>query len=215
MTADIVQVKFEIEVPGIRWLAKLNEEFSHLTFNILSKYLIGENIGNALFEIKGIKLDPFITKFKSFMSLSSFQILHQGDDFLILNVKIKDPWILNALVKNELLFLYPLNVINGTIRVTAIAEREKIDRFLDELEVKNIQFNIKRIGQYQYERVLTNRQTRLLEKLYKSGYYEVPRRISLTDLSKQLDISPSALSESIRRVHRKLAKNQISTSNNL
>jgi len=209
MAADIVQVRFEIKVPRSKWLAKLNTEFSHLSFNILSKYLIDENIGNALFEIKGIQLDSFIAKFKSTMSLSSFQILHQGDDFLILNVRIKDPWILNALVKTELLLLYPLNVIDGTIKVTAIAEREKVDRFLDELEEKEIKFMIKKIGQYQHERLLTPRQTRLLERLYKSGYYEVPRRISLTELAKSLKISPSALSESIRRLHKKIAKNQI------
>lgn len=209
MTADIVQVRFEIKVPGSKWLAKLNKEFNHLTFNILSKYLIDEDIGNTLFEIKGIQLDSFIAKFKSTMSLSSFQILHQGDDFLILNVKIKDPWILNALVKTELLFLYPLNVIDGIIKVTAIAEREKVDRFLAELEAKNINFKIITISQYQYERLLTSRQTKLLEMLYKSGYYEVPRRISLTELAKQLRISPSALSESIRRLHKKIAENQI------
>lgn len=209
MAADIVQVRFEITVPRNKWLAKLNKEFNHLTFNIISNFLIDENLGNTLFEIKGISLKAFIEGFKKTVSLSSFQFLHQGDDFLLLNVKTKDPWILNALVKTELVFLYPLKVIDGVIKITAISDRKKVDRFLTELEQEDIKYKINRIGYYQHERLLSTRQTKMLEILYKSGYYEIPRKISLTDLAKSLNISSSALSESIRRIHRKIAKNQI------
>ena len=209
ITADIVQVRFEIRIPKRKWLAKINKEYSHLAFNILSNHLIDENLGNSLFEIKGIGLKIFIDKFKSIMPLSSFQLLHQGDNNLLINVKTQDPWILNALVKTELHFLYPLKVIDGIIKLTAIAEREKIDRFLIELEQAKIRFKISRIGLYQDERLLTPRQTKLLENLYKSGYYEVPRKKSLTELAIQNDISPSALSESIRILHKRHARNQL------
>jgi hypothetical protein len=209
MTVDIVNVRFEIRIPKEKWLAKLNKEFSHLDFNIVSNFLIGENLGNTLFEIKGVSLNRFMLKFKDTLSLSSFQILHQGDDSLLLNVKTKDPWILNALVKTELLFLYPLNVIDGIIEVNAIAERKKIDHFLSELEQKDIRYKIKKIGQYQPKKLLSVRQSRLLMELYKKGYYEIPRKISLTELAKKHKISPSALSESIRRLHKKIAKNHL------
>lgn len=210
MSVDIIQVRFEIRVPESKWLFEMNKEYNQLTFNILSKYLIDDNLGSTLFEIKGYRLKDFIEKFKNKMSPSFFQILHQGDNFLLLNVKTKDPWILNALVKTELLFLYPLKIFNGVIKVTAVAERKKVDHFLSELEQKDIKFKIIRIGQYQQERLLSVRQSKLLEILYQNGYYEVPRKISLTKLANKLKISPSALSESIRRLHKKIAGNLIS-----
>jgi hypothetical protein len=208
MSSDIIQVRFEIRVPDGKWLAILNKEYNYLTFNIISNLVIDENLGNTLIEIKGLPLKTFIEEFKNTVPSSSFQFLHQEDNFLLLNVKTKDPWILNALVKTELLFLYPLQIIDGVIKVTAIAERKKVDKFLVELEQKEIEFKIIRIGEYQQERLLSGRQTKLLKMLYQNGYYEVPRRISLTKLAKKLDVSPSALSESIRRVHKKLARNQ-------
>jgi predicted DNA binding protein len=209
MPSDIVQCRFDIEVPQTKWLYKLNKSYSHLDFNILSNYLINENIGNTLFEIKGFPLDKFIKEFKSIVPISSFLILHNGEDFLLLNVRIRDPWIINALVKTKLLLIYPLKVKNGKIIISVISEREKVNNFLENLEKSNINFHIIQIGQYQHRKVLTYRQTKLLKILYQNGYYEIPRKTSLTSLAKKLKISPSALSESIRRLHKNLARLQL------
>jgi predicted DNA binding protein len=77
------------------------------------------------------------------------------------------------------------------------------------MEEKNINFQILKIGQYQRHKVLTNRQANLLKILYQNGYYEIPRQISLTNLAGKLKISPSALSESILRLHKSIARIQL------
>lgn len=48
-------------------------------------------------------------------------------------------------------------------------------------------------------RVLTDRQEDVARAAVRSGYYEVPRGISLTDLARRLGVSPSSLSELLRR----------------
>jgi hypothetical protein len=209
MASDIVEFRFKIDVPQTKWLYKLNKRYNQLEFNILSNYLIDEKNGNTLFEIKGSLLDKFIIDFKSIVPITSFLILHYGGDFLLINVRIRDPWILNALVKTKLLLIYPLGVKNGKINISAISERKKVNFFLAELEEKNINFQIIKIGQYQHQKVLTNPQAKLLKILYQNGYYEIPRQISLTNLAGKLKISPSALSESIRRLHKKMARIQL------
>jgi len=210
MTTDIVQVKFEIQVPSIKWLYRLNKKYSELSFNILSNYIINEKIGNTLFEIKGNSLAKFLKEFKNLIPPSSYRVLYQDDNLLLMNVKIEDPWIFNALVKTKLLLMYPLNIKEGKIHMSAVTERKKVDNFLEELEEKNIRFKIMKIGQYQHQKLLSDRQKKLLNTLYKEGYYEVPRAISLSELAKKKGISPSALSESIRRLHKRLAKIQLS-----
>ncbi|MCK4286995.1 MAG: helix-turn-helix domain-containing protein [Candidatus Lokiarchaeota archaeon] len=55
--------------------------------------------------------------------------------------------------------------------------------------------------------ILTKKQKEVLKKAYKFGYFEILRKISLTHFAKKLQISPSALSETIRRINQKLTQN--------
>jgi hypothetical protein len=206
MRRDIVHVNFKISVPKSKWLAIYNKKYPELDFKILSNFILDNNIGDTLFQIKGSNIRNFITDFQNISDPATYQILAKGENFVLLDVKTIDPMIFNALVKTQLLLIYPLTVINGKIRVNAIAERSKIDHFLLELDKKDIKFTIESIGYYQKLELLTKRQNEILQYTDRAGYFEIPRKISLTDLAKKLNISPSALSETLRRINKKLTK---------
>lgn len=209
MKRDIVQVKFNITVPKTKWLAKINKKYPELTFNILSKFLLNNNIGNTLFQIEGPTIKNFLSDFKKISNSLIYQILFEGDDFVLLNIKTEDPLILTALMKTQLLLMYPLTVKNGIVEVKVIAERSKIDQFLLKLEHKTINFSIRSIGYYHGTRLLTQKQNEILQIANKKGYYDIPRKISLSNLAKELNISPSALSETFRRIHKKISINHL------
>ena len=139
--------------------------------------------------------------------------MYESEDRVILNVKEVDPWILNTLVKTELLISYPVLVKGGKIRIEAITNRSKVDRFLTQLKKKNIKAKIERIGYYYKSTLLTQRQNEILNLAYQNGHFNIPRSISLTEFAKDLNISKSALSETLRRIFKKLATNHLNSSN--
>lgn len=51
---------------------------------------------------------------------------------------------------------------------------------------------------------LTLRQKEILQFAYSNGYYEYPRRVSLRDLSRIFDVSPSTMSEILRAGQRRI-----------
>lgn len=53
---------------------------------------------------------------------------------------------------------------------------------------------------------LTEQQLQTVETALERGYYDVPRRTTLTELSEELDVSHQALSERLRRGHRRLVE---------
>lgn len=53
---------------------------------------------------------------------------------------------------------------------------------------------------------LTDAQYKTLTEAYEQGYFDVPRRITLSELATELDISHQALSERLRRGHNVLIK---------
>lgn len=213
MSQDIVQIKLSIEIPQDKWLATFNRRYPELNFHILSNFLIGENSGITSFQIRGSSVKQFISDFKEKLVKDSSQILFEGEDLVILNVKEVDPWILNTLVKTELLISYPVLVKEGKIRMEAITNRSKVDRFLTQLKKKDINAKIERIGYYYKSTLLTQRQNEIISLAYQNGFFNIPRSVSLSEFADDLNISKSALSETLRRIFKKLAKNYLSSGN--
>ena len=211
MSQDIVQIKLSIEIPQDKWLATFNQKYPELNFQILSNFLIGPNSGITSFQIRGKSVKQFISDFKDSLSNTASQILFEGEDIVILNVKEVDPWILNNLVKTELLVSYPVLVKEGKIRMEAITSRSKVDRFLAQLKKKDIAAKIERIGYYYKSTLLTQRQNEIVNLAYQRGFFNIPRTVSLTKFASDLKISKSALSETLRRIFKKLAHNYINS----
>ena len=212
MSQDIVQIKLRIDIPKDKWLAKFNKKYPELNFHILSKFLINDKTGITLFQINGRSIKQFISDFKENLAKASSQILFKGEDLVILNIKVVDPWILNTLVKTELLILYPILVKEGKIRIEAVTNRYKVDQFITQLEKKEIKATIESIGYYYKSTLLTSRQNEILNIANINGYFEIPRRISLSEFAKTLNISKSALSETMRRIYKRLAENYLQSS---
>ncbi len=213
MSQDIVQIKLSIDIPQDKWLATFNKKYPELNFQILSNFLIGENTGITSFQIRGASVKQFISDFKDSLAKKTSQILFEGENLVILNVKEVDPWILNTLVKTELLVSYPVLVKRGKIRMEAITNRSKVDKFLTQLKKKDIGAKIERIGYYYKSTLLTQRQNEIVNLAYEKGFFNIPRNISLSLFAKDLKISKSALSETLRRIFKKLANNYLNSSN--
>lgn len=58
---------------------------------------------------------------------------------------------------------------------------------------------------------LTDRQYEALRTAYERGYFDIPRRTSLKELAIELDISPSSLSERLRRAQTQLIEETVAT----
>lgn len=56
---------------------------------------------------------------------------------------------------------------------------------------------------------LTDDQREALRAAFEAGYYDVPRNVTMGDVSERLDISHQALSERFRRAHGKLVANEL------
>jgi len=212
MSQDIVQIKLSIEIPQDKWLAIFNKKYPELNFQILSNFPIDTNNGITSFQIRGSSVKQFISDFKDTSSKKTSQILFEGEDIVILNVKEVDPWILNTLVKTELLVSYPVLVKEGKIKMEAITSRSKVDRFLAQLKKKGITAKIERIGYYFKSTLLTKRQNEIINLAYQKGFFNIPRTVSLSKFASDLNISKSALSETLRRIFKKLAHNYINSS---
>ncbi|SNR34591.1 helix-turn-helix domain-containing protein [Halorubrum vacuolatum] len=120
-------------------------------------------------------------------------------------VHVTYPWHADAILVS--LVNAGLDVLEGlgtaeewTFRVRAY-ECDAIDRFVEKCTRAGATAAVDRIdgaGRNE-EPILTPAQRRTLHTAYETGYFEVPRRTSLSQLSEQFDVSDTAVSQRLRR----------------
>ncbi|MEM0497640.1 MAG: helix-turn-helix domain-containing protein, partial [Acidilobaceae archaeon] len=87
----------------------------------------------------------------------------------------------------------------------------KVNKLTAQLRENNIDFEVICMQSYSNMRNLTTKQVRVLLVAYKMGFFEVPKKANLEDLSKFLGIKPSTLDEILRRAVKKLIESQLSS----
>ncbi|MBN1785849.1 MAG: helix-turn-helix domain-containing protein [Candidatus Methanofastidiosa archaeon] len=76
--------------------------------------------------------------------------------------------------------------------------------FIKSLKEHNYKVDIVKKRNFDLNGNLTNRQKNVLKKAYDYGYFDIPKRISLKELSNEIGISPSSTDEIIKRAQKKI-----------
>lgn len=204
MTSEIVEGRIKIELPKKKWISVLSREFSDNLFSITSMSLLNENICNILIKITGKDLENLTKKLKNYPTISDNSIIDDSGSSIMLNVKSKGPVLLSIFNKEEIVPIYPIHIQAGWGEWHFFATRERITAIFDDFKAKGINVELKSVGKYKAKHKLTDRQLEILDQARREGYFEIPRKITLNNLAGKLNISPSTLSESLRRINKKL-----------
>ncbi|WP_227375946.1 helix-turn-helix domain-containing protein [Haladaptatus halobius] len=117
--------------------------------------------------------------------------------------------LLSIFRRYEIVVDWPMEYTDqGGLRVTMIGEDKKIREAITQIP-DEIQITLEGIGEYhpdmrQLASLLTDRQQELLELAVNEGYYEMPRRATLSDLADRANISAGTIGEHLRKIETKV-----------
>lgn len=202
--------RVKIKFPSDIWISEIFKKFRDIRMEILYflPYDLEKSIGNAIIEIMHHDLDSILQEIKNHGSVFEFSELERKENKVKFNVKTRDPYLLYALIKCGVLVDFPVRVREGYAFWRLISTRSRIDQLLTVFEKKNIEFELLRIGNSPYN--IDDEKYRLnldeedvLTKAIETGFFDVPRKISLEDLARDLGKSKSALSVILRKIIKK------------
>ena len=201
--------KIIIHLPEKLWLGAISRTFPYYEFEIKSFIPISQEpfIGNQLIKIIGSNPQQVLTHIQQHNSLVNAFVVESTPTSITINTQTADNFLLKSLIKNQILVRLPVKITKGDAEFNVTSTRGNIDQFLDDLSHHGILSDIKSLGTYtedQNQLELTPRQIFVYKKAQELGYYDSPRRISLTELSEQLQIAKSSLSTMLQRIHKKL-----------
>ena len=94
---------------------------------------------------------------------------------------------------------------DGQIEWTLIfSTKEELSKLISTLEEYGIKAEVDKIIEYDEKKMLTARQEQIIQIAFEHGYFEFPRRVSVSELAGRLKISKSTLAEILRKGEEKI-----------
>jgi predicted DNA binding protein len=108
----------------------------------------------------------------------------------------------------DVIFDLPFSISEDKVVMAFAVKNEIVKQFLDIMgelgKVKTVSFQPASFSEYNILACLTERQKEVVTTAQKSGYYDVPRKISTQELSKKLGISTATTLEHLRKAEHRI-----------
>lgn len=118
---------------------------------------------------------------------------------------------LRKFFESDIIFDLPFILSEGKVVMTFTAENEAIKGLLKKINligtIENISFQPATFSEQNLLSCLTERQKEVITAAKKSGYYDVPRKITTEELSKNLGISTATTLEHLRKAEQRIISN--------
>ena len=85
-----------------------------------------------------------------------------------------------------------------------VSDKSVLKEIFDRLKEKGVNADLVKLTKIDDKESLTERQDKITQVAFDRGYFDYPKRISLRELARMFDVSPSTLSEILRKGQRKI-----------
>ena len=196
------QARLLVDLPDGPWIADVSREFPDTGFRVLAA-VPGESAGFALVRVTARDADAVLSAMEGHDALTAVSVMAREDGVVTARVETDAPLLLLAAKRSRLPIEMPLDIEDGVAEVEVTGEHERVAEMGRRLREVGLEFEVERVRQrVNPARLLTDRQRELLLAAVDLGYYDVPRRATLTEVADHVGIAKSTCSETLQRVQR-------------
>lgn len=178
-----------------------NEEFKILSSRPTEDGLLG------IVEAETADPAALIRCYEEAPEVSSYEVVHADEQAVLIQYVIPEPAPHRAASAAGNLPRYPLVVRDGWVTTELITSHDRLSQYRDGLEAADIPYELISVTQSSNPvELLTDRQYRFVIEALERGYYDTPRRCSLTELATALEVSKSTASVVLHRVEETILK---------
>jgi len=180
-------------------LVSLSERHTDAEFLVLGGWPTDEKL-RVLVQTSGVDIAALEQTLSAIPTLTDVEFRQGTDERVLFEVSTPTPASHGAMAESGVVPSFPLRLEDGWFIDTLTASQEQLSAFRDELDVADIDYQLIRISKNEEASdTLTPRQQEVIELAVQHGYYESPRRCTLTDLADLLDVNKSVVSRILQR----------------
>ncbi|WP_418280236.1 helix-turn-helix domain-containing protein [Halorubrum sp. DTA98] len=206
----MAQARLLVDLPDGPWVADVSRAFPDTRFQVLTA-TPGDDAGFALVRITSSDLDAVLTAMRAHETLAEVSVMANDGDVATVQIEAGTPLLLVAAQRSGVPIEMPVAIERGVARIDITGDHERVAEFGRQLRAIGLEFDV----EYVQQRInpggsLTERQRELLFAAVDRGYYDVPRRTTLTELADHVGIAKSTCSETLQRVERTIVREFVS-----
>lgn len=201
------RVKFKPPGNHLAGPFRLPIQYPNDEFRILSAYPHEDGL---LVILEAKTSDPAVVEhlFDGAPKAPPYEVLHADEGTVLIQFSL--PFIpppFRALFSSGNLPQFPYTLEDGWMICELTTSHERLSQFRDELEATGFRFGVEWVRQsLDPTSLLTDRQHRFMIEAIERGYYDTPRRCSLTDLASAIDVSKSTASVVVHNAEETIVK---------
>lgn len=195
-----------LTIPESVWIGGVSRTHPEATFRILAA-LPGDDTGVGLTEIMSRNLSSILSEISANDSVVELDVLHQYGDEALIQFETTMPLLLFPVQDSGVPLEMPFTIEEEKANWEITAPQRRLSELGTQFEQFGIPFTVNEIHQHtEPTQLLTDSQLEVVQTAIKHGYYDTPRRCSLTDLAAKSDVAKSTCSETLHRAEEKIMK---------
>jgi hypothetical protein len=201
-------MKFELRIPPKIWYGEFTRRHPELVVEQTSIMSVGGNETLGEYEIYGPPVD-WTSEIAGSSGVVEVESLDRRPTYGRYQVRYRRSSLLALQTKLEVLARFPRAIRNGILECEIIARRSHLRRLVEIFAKAGSEprlVSLPRDSLRSVRPTLTPVQSALLRQALGQGYFEVPRRITLTQLAQKVSRSKSSVSRTLAVVERKLVQ---------
>ncbi|OIB57955.1 helix-turn-helix domain-containing protein [Natrialba sp. SSL1] len=202
----MAQATLTITLPDHVWIQQVSTANPDATFRVLAA-VPGANTGFALVQITGSNVEQVLETMNDHPQLTEVTLTQRSDGEATVHFETTKPLLLFSSRNSGMPIELPVTIQDGRATVEVTGSRERLGELAAQFERLGLQYRIETVTEQLHDsQLLSDRQFEVLTAAVEQGYYDTPRRSSLTELADHLGIAKSTCSETLHRAEEAIIK---------
>ncbi|MHB8605862.1 MAG: helix-turn-helix domain-containing protein [Thermoplasmatota archaeon] len=195
-------VVLNAENPECSWCHVANAKHPDIDVKVRASYASSPSEILETVELTGVNWPAAFATIQNESTVHSAQVIESSADAATLQISAAPCALHRAIRESGLLPQFPFDVSGGCDRWMIVGDEDKAKSFVRSIETQGVRVTIVSSGPYEPTRALSDHQRDVLHHAVALGFYDYPRRITLTRLAEKLGVAKSTLSETLMVIER-------------
>jgi len=204
--SEMQHLYISIRLPEGHWAGDISRRNHEISLQIIEHMALSKGRGSVRGLARGREIQKLKEDFLSHSGIESVLFYDESSDSIEVNVTISKGGggFLRPLIESEVLPHTPFEIRDGWVDWKFDTDNSHMKSLIKKMKESGLQHKIHSISKNGESRLLTIRQRELFDLAIEEGYYETPRRTTLTNLATKAGISKSTLCEATHIIERKI-----------
>ncbi|NKE37203.1 helix-turn-helix domain-containing protein [Natronococcus sp. JC468] len=202
----MAQATLTVTMPEQIWIQQVSTAYPEATFRVLAA-VPGNESGFALVRLAGPAVSEMLDEIRTHPQILELTVVQRSDREATIHFETTAPLLLFSAKESGIPIELPVEIRNGEATVEVTGSRERLAELAEQLEQFGLRYRIEQIRERLHRsQLLSERQLEVVSAAIEEGYYDTPRRCSLTELAGHLGIAKSTCSETLHRAEEAIVK---------